>query len=41
MCTVKWNEFDYLRTIKPTIPLTGDDDIPLQHEIELEILMVQ
>ena len=40
MCTVRWNEFDYLRTIKPTIPLTGDDDIPLQHEIELEVLAV-
>ena len=39
MCAVRWNEFDYLRTIKPTIPLTGDDDILLQHEIELEILM--
>ena len=39
MCTVRWNEFDYLRTIKPTIPLTGDYDIPLLHEIELEILM--
>jgi len=38
MCTVRWNEFDYLRTIKPTIPLTGDDDIPLQHEIELEVV---
>ena len=38
---VRWNEFDYLRTIKPTIPLTGDDDIPLQHEIELEILAVK
>ena len=40
ICTVRWNEFDYLRTIKPTIPLTGDDDIPLQHEIELEILVI-
>ena len=38
MCTVRWNEFDYLRTIKPTIPLTGDDDIPLLHEIELEVV---
>jgi len=38
MCAVRWNELDYLRTIKPTIPLTGDDDIPLQHEIELEVV---
>jgi ribosomal protein S18 acetylase RimI-like enzyme len=37
MCTVRWNEFDYLRTIKPAIPLIGDDNIPLLHEIELEI----
>ena len=37
MCAVRWNEFDYLRTIKPTIPLIGDDDIPLLHEIELEM----
>jgi len=38
MCAVKWNEFDYLRTIKPTIPLVGDDGIPLKHEIELELV---
>jgi GNAT superfamily N-acetyltransferase len=37
MCAVRWNEFDYLRIIKPTIPLIGDDNIPLLHEIELEI----
>jgi hypothetical protein len=39
MCAVRWNEFDYLRKIKPTIPLIGDDDIPLLHEIEFEILL--
>ena len=39
MCAVKWNEFDYLRIIKPSIPLIGDNDIPLQHEIELEIVL--
>jgi len=37
ICAVRWNEFDYLRTIKPTIPLIGDDGIPLLHEIELEM----
>jgi GNAT superfamily N-acetyltransferase len=37
MCAVKWNEYDYLRKLKPTIPLRGDDGIPLLHEIELEI----
>ena len=39
MCAVRWNEFDYLRTIKPSIPLTGDNDIPLQHEIEFEYVL--
>jgi ribosomal protein S18 acetylase RimI-like enzyme len=39
MCIVRWNEFNFLRTIKPTIPLIGDDGIPLLHEIELEILL--
>jgi GNAT superfamily N-acetyltransferase len=37
MCAVRWNEFDYLRTIKRSIPLIGDDGIPLLHEIELEM----
>ena len=39
MCMVRWDEFDYLRTIKPSIPTIGDDGIPLQHEIELEIIL--
>jgi len=39
MCLVRWDEFDYLRTIKPTIPTRGDDGIPLKHEIELEIIL--
>jgi len=38
MCTVRWNEFDYLRTLKPTIPQTGNDNISLLHEIELEMI---
>ena len=39
MCAVRWNELDYLRKIKPTIPLLGDDDIPLLHEIEFEMIL--
>ena len=27
------------RKIKPTIPLTGDDDIPIRHEIEIELVL--
>ena len=34
---VRLDEFDYLRKIKPTIPLLGEDDIPLRHEIEFEL----
>ena len=33
------NALDTARRIKPEIPLTGIDGIPLKHEIELEILL--
>ncbi len=33
------NALDASRKIKPEIPLTGIDDIPLKHEIELELLL--
>ena len=33
------NALDVARKIKPEIPLTGMDGIPLKHEIELEILL--
>ena len=39
ICDVRLNEFEYLRKLKPEIPLIGDNDIPIMHEIELEFLM--
>ena len=33
------NALDVARKIKPEIPLTGMDGIPLKHEIKLEILL--
>ncbi len=33
------NAMDSARKIKPEIPLTGIDGIPLKHEIELELLL--
>ena len=39
MSAVRWNEFDYYRTIKPEIPMTGDEGIPLMHEIEFDMAL--
>ena len=39
ICDVRLNEFEYLRKLKPEIPLIGDNDIAILHEIELEFLM--
>jgi GNAT superfamily N-acetyltransferase len=39
MCAVRFNELDFSRTIKPSIPLAGDDEIPLLHEIEFEMIL--
>lgn len=33
------NALDISRKIKPEIPLTGTDGIPLKHEIELELIV--
>ena len=33
------NELEYARKLKPTIPLLGEDDIPLLHEIEFELVL--
>lgn len=33
------NSMDYVRRIKPSVPLIGDNNIPLKHEIELELLL--
>ena len=38
ICDVRLNEFEYLRKLKPEIPLIGDNDIPIMHEIELELV---
>ncbi len=39
MCRLCRNALDQARKIKPDIPLTGMDGIPLKHEIELEMLL--
>lgn len=33
------NALDISRKLKPEIPLTGEDDIPLKHEIEFEMIL--
>ena len=33
------NALDESRKIKPEIPLTGMDGIPMKHEIELELIL--
>jgi len=39
ICAVYPNSLDVSRKLKPTIPLTGIDGIPLRDEIELEMLL--
>ena len=39
MCRFCRNALDQARNIKPEIPLTGMDGIPLKHEIELEMVL--
>ena len=39
ICDFRLNEMDYARKLKPSIPLLGDNDIPLQHEIEFEFVL--
>ena len=34
------NAMDSARKLKPQIPLTGDDDIPIKHEFEFEIALI-
>ena len=34
------NSMEAARLLKPQIPLTGDDDIPIKHEFEFEILLI-
>lgn len=40
LAAVHLNALDQSRRIKPSIPLTGIDGIPLQHEIEFEKTLV-
>ncbi len=35
------NALDISRKIKPEIPLIGDNDIPLKHEIEFELNLIE
>ena len=37
MCAVRFNELDYSRKLKPSIPLIGENGISLRHEIEFEM----
>ncbi len=39
MSAFRRNALDQVRMIKPEIPLTGMDGIPLRHEIDLELLL--
>ena len=39
MCAVRLNELDFSRELIPAIPLIGEDDIPLLHEIEFEMVL--
>jgi len=39
MCAVGWNYMDRARKLKPEIPMIGDDEIPLLHEIEFELIL--
>jgi len=39
MCAIRLNELDYSRKIIPAIPLIGDNDIPVLHEIEFEMIL--
>ena len=39
MCRLYHNAVDRARELKPEIPLTGIDGIPLKHEIELEMYL--
>ena len=39
MVRIHRNALEQSRKIKPEIPLIGENDIPLKHEIELEMLL--
>ena len=39
LCELRVNAIEEARKLKPSIPLIGENDIPLRDEIELEILL--
>ena len=39
LCTLRVNAIEEARKLKPSIPLIGENDIPLRDEIELEMLL--
>lgn len=39
MCNLYHNAIDISRKLKPEIPLLGDHDIPIQHEIEFQLFV--
>lgn len=39
MVRIYRNALDKSRSLKPEIPLVGENDIPLKHEIEFELLL--
>lgn len=41
MVKIYHNALDVSRKIKPSIPLIGNDGIPLKHEIEFEMNLQQ
>lgn len=39
LCGLYLNTLDETRIIKPNVPLLGEEDIPLRHELEFEYLL--
>ena len=39
ICAFRLNEIDYSRKLKPAIPFYGEDNIPILHEIEFEMIL--
>lgn len=39
MCNLYHNAIDVSRKLKPEIPLLGDNEIPIQHEIEFQLFL--
>ncbi len=39
MCNLYHNAIDVSRKLKSKIPLLGDNEIPIQHEIEFQLFL--